>query len=111
LPEQSDGGPASVAAEPQKHRGSLLLQQREERFSAGHQQRRLRRDGHHSILPSIFDPTKDLHNLCHAARLQHPKSFDRVNGGGYGAVRHAGGGSDGLDCRRRAHRNCAGIGR
>jgi hypothetical protein len=30
------------------------------RFSAGHQQRRLRRERHHSMLPSIFDPTKDL---------------------------------------------------
>src|SRR5271154_5877874 len=38
------------------------------RFSAGHQQRRFRRDGHHSILPLILDPTKSLHNLCRAAQ-------------------------------------------
>jgi hypothetical protein len=31
------------------------------RFSAGHQQRRLRCDGHHAMLPLIFDPTKDPH--------------------------------------------------
>jgi len=28
------------------------------RFSAGHQQRRIRRDGHRSALPLIFDHTK-----------------------------------------------------
>jgi hypothetical protein len=29
------------------------------RFSAGPEQRRSRRDGHHTMLPSIFDPTKE----------------------------------------------------
>jgi hypothetical protein len=44
------------------------------RFSAGHQQRRLRRDGHHSMPPSIFDPTKDLHKRCPAAQAIYEMS-------------------------------------
>jgi hypothetical protein len=38
------------------------------RFSAGDQQRRLRRDGQPSMLPSLLDPTKSLHKVCPAAQ-------------------------------------------
>jgi hypothetical protein len=46
--------------------GASCISRGEVRFIAGHQQRRLRRDGHHAMLPSIFDPTKDLHKPCSA---------------------------------------------
>src|SRR5271155_5482632 len=44
------------------------------RFSAGHQQRRVRRDVHHSTLPSLFQSTKGLHKLCPVAQTIYEMS-------------------------------------
>jgi hypothetical protein len=78
--EFRSGISAFIAAEPRRRGGSPRIYSGEERFSApeksrfrlmrfsaGHQQRRSRRDAHHSMLPQIFDPTKDSHNLYPAA--------------------------------------------
>jgi hypothetical protein len=47
---------------------------RSKRFSAGHQRRRLRRDGHHSTLPSFFEATKGLHKFRAVSQLMYEMS-------------------------------------